>query len=177
MRRPSNERPQATEGARPVASVNKAGNVCEPFAGWEDGFRLVGVTSSGPRFGWLLSWESARQRPRLALVTVVVGCGLGLGVLGYFRFDSVGYAVVLALGGAFVGGYVASQELQAASIPRPAAQTRQRAYKAGLALATTFAAIAIALVLGVLTHSVTVFFVAMAAGLVVGLALRLTVLR
>jgi hypothetical protein len=131
---------------------------------------------------WLNDWDEAAKRPWRTVITVAVAGVVAGGLVGYFRFgDSVGWGVVLGVGVAAILGVTTWRTVSDPA--RVSELTQRRALSAvdlrrsGVRLALPFIALAVAFAVGMAASSVSVFVITLAAGLAVGLLLRLFVLR
>jgi Kef-type K+ transport system membrane component KefB len=126
---------------------------------------------------WLTDWGDAAKQPKRALALMLVAGLLGGGLLGYFRFDhSPAWAAILGVSLAATLTYVGWNLVRD---PESVQWRRSREgfTRATVGLVMSFAALAVAFIVGRATHSEHVFVIVFAVGLALSLVLRFTVRR
>jgi hypothetical protein len=128
---------------------------------------------------WLFSWEEAAKRPWRTVISVFLLGFVCAGLYGYFRFGNrtVVWGLVLGLS---VGLVLGALTWRTVRDPARVAELTQRHGESHIAerrrsavrLALPFIALGIAAAAGAASHSVNVFAVTLAAGLVASLLLR-----
>jgi hypothetical protein len=122
----------------------------------------------------MTSWQEAARRPRLTVASTFLLGLIGGGLIGYFRFGGLGWAVALGVMVALIVGGMTWRMVRDPQRVRELTERRRRPAirSAVIRVVLPWAALGIATIAGVATHSSTVFAITFAAGLLATFVVR-----